>query len=1155
MKYIRRGARQTRRLALTAQVVWQAFMPLVALLFFGSCSRNSGLLFDQLMPSETGIGFVNTIRETEEGNVLNYAYFYNGGGVAIGDLNNDGLPDILFTGNMSPNRLYLNKGHFKFEDITASSGIAAAQGWCTGATLADVNGDGLLDIYICRSGDSDPVRRRNLLYINLGNGKFREAAMEYGLADEGYSTQAVFFDYDRDGDLDMFLANHSLQQYARGNETAAMRGQQSASFSDKLYRNDNGHFTDVSKEAGIISNVLTFGLGVTVSDFNNDGWPDIYVSNDFNEPDYLFMNNGLSKPARQGAAPVVTFTESLHACMDQASLYSMGCDAADFDNDGRIDLITLDMLPEDNWSQKMHTGAENFDKFQLLFNQGMYPQYSRNMLHHNNGDGSFSEMGQMAGVSNTDWSWSALFADFDNDGNKDLFISSGYAKDNTNMDFMKYRLSQQMRARGDALSPGLIQDLIDKMPPMPLPSYLFRNDGNSHFTNMARQWGMGIPGVSAGAAYADLDNDGDMDLVVNNINQPAGIFRNNTSQVYPSNHYLTVALKGTGANTLGVGARVSVYCQGRQYLQEAYTVRGFQSSVDPVLTFGLGNCVVADSVVVSWENGAITRQTKVTANQRIVIDEGATISRPSGAVLSPADASSPSPADLSAPAAARPLAAPAGPALFTALPGAIYVHHEKTFNDFALQPLLSGYLSRNGPCMAKADINGDGLEDIFIGGGKGHPGLIAVQHGEGFLPLSEPAVSADSLFEPVAAVFFDADADGDADLYVAYGGYAATANGPGLQDCLYLNDGKGHFKKAVQSLPSRRYNKQCIRVADFDHDGDPDIFIGGGVVPGKYPLADPSVILLNDGKGHFTEASDAVIASLKDKGLVNDAVWVDLNKDGYPDLIVVGMWMSVTVLINEQGHFVDRSAQYVPFPSSGWWNSILASDLDGDGNIDLIIGNQGLNNQFRASVREPLTVYTLDFDGNGIADPVLSYFIHDTAYPVYSRDDLMDHLPYLKKKFPEYHDYARAGMTDIFGDKLQQAMVHQATQLATLYLHNNGKGAFEVRPLPSEVQLSPIYATLAEDLNHDGRPDLILCGNNAWTRIKFGRYRANHGLVLINDGKGNFSTMPQQGSALHLRGDVRSMALVHGKGQVQLLVGMNNDSVRRYKLQQGPTQQ
>jgi len=450
--------------------------------------------------------------------------------------------------------------------------------------------------------------------------------------------------------------------------------------------------------------------------------------------------------------------------------------------------------------------------------------------------------------------------------------------------------------------------------------------------------------------------------------------------------------------------------------------------------------------------------------------------------------------------------------------------------------------------MTKADINGDGLEDIFIGGARGHPSLTAIQRGDSFIPLPEPAISADSMFEPVAAAFFDADGDGDADLYVAYGGYAAVPNGPGLQDCLYLNDGKGHFKKANQSLPSRRFNKQCIRVADFDHDGDLDIFIGGGVVPGKYPLADPSALLLNDGKGHFTETSDPVLDSLRNRGLVSDAVWVDLNKDGYPDLVVVGMWMSITVLINEQGHFADRSAQYIPFPSSGWWNSIVASDLDGDGNTDLVIGNQGLNNQFRASVREPLTLYTLDFDGNGIADPILSYYIHDTAYPIYSRDDLMDHLPYLKKKFPEYHDYARATMADIFGDKLKQATVSKATQLATLYLHNNGKGAFEFRSLPPDVQLSPIYAICAEDLNHDGHPDLVLCGNNAWTRIKFGRYRANHGLVLINDGKGNFSTMPQQESALHLRGDVRSMELVYGKGPVQLLVGMNDDSVRRYKL-------
>jgi hypothetical protein len=1089
---------------------------LFGLMLLGGCSHKSSTLFDQLAPGETGIGFINTVRQSADANLLNYAYFYNGGGVAIGDIDNDGLPDILFTGNMSPNRLYRNKGHFKFEDITESSGIAAAQGWCTGATMADVNGDGLLDIYICRSADSDPARRRNLLYINLGNGKFREAAAEYGLADEGYSTQAVFFDYDGDGDLDLFLVNHSLQQYATGNETAEMRRQRLAPFADKLYRNDNGHFTDVSLEAGITSNELTFGLGVVVSDLNNDGWPDIYVSNDFNEADYLFMNNGDG-----------TFTESLGRCMDQVSLSSMGCDAADFDNDGRPDIITLDMSPEGNFSQKMHTGAENFEKFQALFRQGFYPQYSQNMLHRNNGDGSFSEMAQLAGVANTDWSWSALFADFDNDGKKDLFITSGYAKDNTDMDFMKYRITRQMQVRGGASSAGLVQDLIDRMPAMPLPNHLFRNDGKGGFADLTTQWGMGKPGFSSGAAYADLDGDGDLDLVVNNINELAGVFRNNARELCDTNNFLAIVLKGAGANTMGVGAKVRVYCRGQEFMQEAFTVRGFQSSVDRVLVFGLGRNAMADSLIVNWADGAVTRQMRVAGNQRVRIEEEVNHVRP-----------------LNGKKANHPVGG--GQPFFTQMPGGLFVHRQKDLNDFAVQPLLSGYLSRTGPCMAKADINGDGLEDIFIGGARGQPGLIAIQRPDGgFLPVAEPAISADSAKEAVAAVFFDADGDGDADLYIAYGGYAARAGGTELQDCLYLNDGRGHFTKAAGALPERRLNKQCVRVADIDGDGDLDIFIGGGVVPGKYPESDPSAILLNDGKGHFTEAKDPGVHALK--GLVNDAAWVDLNKDGYPDLVVVGMWMPITVLINEHGRFVDRSSSYIPFASHGWWNSIAAADLDGDGNIDLVIGNQGLNNAFKASERRPVTLYLRDFDGNGVDDPVLSYYLHDTAYPAYARDDLMEQLPDLKKKFPEYHDYARASMVDIFGDDLKQAKTYRADQLATLYLHNTGKGTFEVRALPPEVQLSPIYSMCAEDLNHDGFIDLVLCGNNAWNRIRFGRYRANHGLVLINDRKGNFFLLPQYLGGLKLRGDVRSMELIHGKKSVQLVVGMNGDSVRVYK--------
>ncbi len=1082
------------------------------------CKDDDAHLFTQLDENRTGVDFKNQLFENEAFNVLNYIYFYNGGGVAIGDINNDGLPDILFTGNMVKNRLFLNKGNFKFEDITDKSGIAEKQGWCTGATMVDINGDGKMDIYICRSADGNAERRENLLFINNGDLTFTEKAAEYGLADKGYSTQAVFFDYDKDGDLDMFLINHSLHQYTTGAiENSAWREQRNPDFACKLFRNDWNEslhhpvYTDVSAQAGINSNVLTFGLGVVASDINNDGWPDLYVSNDFNEPDYLFMNN------KNG-----TFSEKLSNCMDDVSLYSMGCDAADFNNDGLVDILTLDMLPEDNRTQKMHSGSENFDKFQMLFKKGFYYQYSRNMLQKNNGDGTFSEIGQLASVSNTDWSWSALFSDFDNDGNKDIFITNGYVKDYTDMDFIKYTMDKSLHA-GENGDKSSVEDFIKKMPDNLLPNYIFQNQGNLRFIKKSKDWGIDKNTVSSGAAYADLDNDGDMDLVINNTNDFAGIYKNNNELINKTN-WIRVKLQGDARNGTGIGSKIKVFCKGQQYFQEQFPVRGFQSSVDPVLSFGLGSNTTVDSLIVIWPNDSVQKFTQVKANQTLNVK--LTDANGKWVYDSPGNNK---------------------PSYFTSIASPPTMQHRgKNFDDFSLQKLLTSYLSKTGPCMAVADINKDGLEDVFFGGGRDQPSQLFIQNGHGAFTLSpQPAFMKDSAYAAGAAVFFDADQDGDMDLYLASSGYELDEHSSTLEDRLYLNDGKGHFTRSTTSLPLMAFSKSCVKAADIDGDGDMDLFIGGRVVPGKYPLSPGSRILLNDGKGNFTDATLSIAPELQKAGMVTDAVWADVNGDKKPDLIVVGEYMPIKVFINNNGKLVDESATYIPFESSGWWNTIYAADMDGDGDLDLVIGNMGLNTQFHARVQEPVSLYYKDFDGNGSVDPVFCYYIDGKSYPAISRDDLTDQLPGLKKKFLKYSDYSTATINDLFTpEQLKDAGVLKAGEMRTVYLENKGNKGFVLHELPIEAQFAPVYAITSIDVNKDGKKDLVLAGNNSWTRIRYGRYEANHGTILLGDGKGNFKFLPPVQSGLTVRGDVRSIEYINH----YLFFGLNNQPAQVFSL-------
>jgi enediyne biosynthesis protein E4 len=1083
--------------------------PLIILTILSTLSScKPKTLFTELTESSSGINFRNTLFEDGPLNVSNYIYFYNGGGVAVGDINNDGLKDVLFTGNMVRNRLFLNKGNFQFEDITKKAGVDQMQGWCTGATMSDVNNDGKLDIYICRSADINPERRENLLFINNGDLSFTESAKQYGLADNGYSTMATFLDYDKDGDLDCFIINHSLQKYTAGvQDTPELRKDRNPDYASKLYRNDNSHFTDVSLEAGIYSNVLTFGLGVTTSDFNNDGWIDISVSNDFNEPDYYFENNGNG-----------TFTEKLSEKMDNISLYSMGTDAADYDNDGNIDLLTLDMMPEDNKTIKMHAGPENFDKFQFLFKQGFYYQYSRNMLHRNNGDGTFSEVAQLAGVSNTDWSWAGLFGDYDKDGYKDLFVTNGYAKDFTDMDFMRYNVDRTIKLRtGDSANIDPIPEYLRKMPQNKTFNYTFRNKKDGTFEKTTNEWGFNKKGISAGAAYADLDNDGDLDLVINNTNDLASIYRNNAENL-SKNNYLSIKLTGNSSNSNGIGTKVKLYCKGQLMYQEQSPVRGFQSSNDPILNFGVGENSTIDSIIVIWTNDNFQKLTNLKVNQTINLKINDANKKWSfGKPKSP---------------------------IFTQTDLTEAKHTENGFNDFSVQSLLPNYLSRQGPAIEVADINNDGLDDFFMGGAKGESAKIFIQNAnQTFTNKSSNSFTSDAGSEDVAATFFDADNDGDKDLYVASGGYEFELNDPLLQDRLYLNDGKGNFTKKENALPKLLASKGCVKVADIDSDGDFDLFVGGRLTPRAYPVTPNSYILINDGKGNFADNTSKTCTELSQIGMVTDALWLDLNNDKQQDLVVVGEWMPIKVLINSKGKLTDKTTDYIHFASTGWWNKISAGDMDGDGDLDLAIGNCGLNTQFKVNEKEPMTILYKDFMGNGYTVPVISHFIEGVSYPMASRDDLAEPVPFIKTKFNDYKSYATATIDDIFSkNDLKDAQSLKTEMMETIYLENQRNKGFVKHSLPLEAQFGPVNGIAIDDFNNDGKKDLLLAGGNSWTRIKFGRYLANHGVLLLGDGKNNFKYLPQSESGLKLRGNVRSLQTLNSGKSKKVIVGVNDGS-------------
>lgn len=1088
-------------------------------LFLSSCRKleegNKEYLFDKLPMDSTGVNFVNQLTFDQEFNIYTYRNFYNGGGVGLGDINNDGLIDIYLTGNQSPNKLYLNKGNFKFEDITDKAGVAGVKAWSTGVALADVNGDGWLDIYVCNSGDIKGDDKENELFINNGDQTFTERAGEYRIADKGFTTHAVFFDFDRDNDLDLYILNNSYQAIGSFNLMKNERPKRDALGGDKLMRNDGDHFTDVSEQAGIYGSVIGFGLGITVGDIDKDGWPDIYVSNDFFERDYLYLNN------HDG-----TFRERLTDQMKSISGASMGADLADINNDGWPDIFVTEMLPRDNERLKTVTTFENWDRYRYNVKNDYYHQFTRNMLQLNNGNNSFSEIGRLTGMEATDWSWAALMFDMNNDGLKDVFVANGIYQDLTNQDYLQYVSNEEVVRSIVSGNQVNYKKLVELIPSSPVPDYAFQNMGNFIFVDKAAEWGIGEPNFSNGSAYGDLDNDGDLDLVINSINAPASIIRNQTELLLPENRYLKFNLTGLGKNTQAIGAKIEVIKAGQKFYVEQMPNRGFESSIDPRPNIGLGKIDTVDQVKVQWPDGKETVLHNLATNQTIKLrqDEAApALASKSDFVLSPFVKE-----DMSID----------------------FMHHENDFVDFDRDKLIYHMLSTEGPRVTKGDVNGDGLDDFFIGGAKDFAGALFIQTAEGtFKRTNKNVFELDKISEDLGSVFFDADNDNDLDLYVCSGGSEFSSISNAYIDRLYVNDGNGNFVKSNQPLPTTDMEStSVVKAADFDNDGDIDLFVGVRTQSFSYGLPMNGYILSNDGRGKFSNVTSSIAPSLTNVGMITDATWTDIDKDGDFDLLVVGEYMPIKVFVNERGKLIDKTDESILQLTNGWWNRIKAADLDNDGDVDFVVANHGLNSRFKASEQKPLSMYINDFDKNGTIEQIICTFNGDISYPMVLRHDLTAQIPSLKKKYLKYEEYKNQTVQNIFTEsELKEAVKLDVFELGTGILLNDGKGKFTFSRLPVEAQISPMYAIEIDDFDLDGNQDILLGGNLYNVKPEAGRYDASYGIFLKGDGHGKFIAVPSLNSGLKIDGEVRDFVMLKSKGRNLLLVARNNDSVSFYK--------
>lgn len=1091
-----------------------------------SCHREPRTLFRLLEENYTGIHFANTIEESDTFNILTEEYIYNGGGVGVADFNNDGLQDLFFTGNMVSNRLYVNKGELRFEDITDKANLNTKGTWSSGVAVADVNGDGLVDIYVCATMLPDASKRHNLLYINQGTDSkgvptFTEQAADYGLDDDSYSMMAGFFDYDKDGDLDVYILVNQRLTGVPTNYRKKMEDGSSPN-NDKLYRNNGDNtFTDVSAEAGI--NIEGFGLGLSIADFNNDGWQDLYISNDFLSNDVLYINN------QDG-----TFTNRSRQFISHQSQFSMGNDAADVNNDGLSDIITLDMLPETNHRKKTTIGGTSYQTYINNEKYGYEYQYVRNMLHINRGlqgGVGFSEVGQLAGIYQTEWSWSPLFADFDNDGRRDLVVTNGFPRDITDKDFAKFRAEVSNLA-----GPEL---MVDSIPVIRISNYAYRNNGDLTFTDVSKEWGFDHPCFSNGAAFADLDNDGDLDYVINNINDPAFVYENtlySPSSRPDSVHYLMVKLKGPKVNPTGLGAKVMIMGKGKEQFHDHNVYRGYLSSVYPVIHFGLGKDALVDTLMVLWPDGKGQVITNVDADQQIEVSYQDAVSQPP--VLFNTNASN---RFLNEVSNQRGLA---------------YRHDEADKIDYNYQRTLPHKFSQAGPGVAVGDVNGDGLEDIVLGGSALNPTTIFLQDTQGRFTRNDRAFSDENkVNEDQGLLLFDADGDGDLDLYAVSGSMEYLESAPQYQDRLYTNNGRGKFTFAPDALPELRTSGSCVRAADFDGDGDLDLFVGGRVVPLKYPFPPESFLLRND-DGRFTDITASFSPDLSRVGMVTDALWSDVDNDGDADLIVVGEFMSPTLFINT-GQILRRAENTGLENYRGWWNSITAADFDHDGDIDYVVGNYGLNNSYCATPEYPLEVFAKDFDNNGSVDAILACYLKESLqnpegkklYPVHFWDELISQSPKYRRRFASYDEYGRTTMAALMAKEDTSGMVKlNANFMESAYVENLGNFQFRVSALPMVAQVAPVNGMAVEDIDRDGNSDLLLIGNDFGNEVFVGKMDAFTGLVLLGDGAGNFRPVNSAASGFHVSGDAKALAkLVAADGDILFVATQNKDSLRVFE--------